>query len=100
MTPPLTEWEKGIIDDSLDLLTKLGVKWDVIMPDGTHLYRCTGHRHGYGDHCSSTLNVHGEPKEPSQCKWCEAQCPMGGVCQDCGIKPCEDGRCACLKKDC
>lgn len=59
----------------LNRLNNEGVKWDVVLPDGTHLYWCTGHRHGYGDHCGSTKNVHGEPKEPGQCKWCEATCP-------------------------
>lgn len=66
-----------LINWHLAELTKLGVRWDVVLPDGTHLYRCTGHRHGYGDHCSSTRNVHGEPKEPARCKWCEAHCPGG-----------------------
>lgn len=58
-------------------LSKLGVRWDAILPNGVHLYWCTGHRHGYGDHCQSLKNTIGELKEPAQCKWCPALCPGG-----------------------
>ena len=55
-------------------LELIGAKVDVILPDGTHLYRCTGHRHGITDHCDSGTRLDGQPKLPARCKWCPAPC--------------------------
>lgn len=58
----------------LNELAVLGVKVDAILPDGTHLYWCTSHRHGNPDHCASNINIHGGVKEPGRCKSCPAVC--------------------------
>lgn len=59
-------------------LAACGVAWDVVLPDGTHRYRCTGGRHGVDGHCGSSVRLDGGPKEPMRCKWCEARCEIHG----------------------
>ena len=67
------------VEALLEELTALGVRWDVVLPDGTHLYACTGGRHDVDGHCGSTTRLDGGAKTPLTCKWCEARCRIHGA---------------------
>jgi hypothetical protein len=62
----------------LAVLERIGGRVDVILPNGEHRYRCTGHRHGIAEHCTSDTRLDGAPKLPAKCKWCPAPCGYNG----------------------
>ncbi len=46
----------------------------LVDPVQGHVYLSTGCLHGHHDHCNSSVNIEGGPKEPGVCKWCPARC--------------------------
>lgn len=39
-----------------------------------HVYLSTACLHGIHAHCQCDTSIHGTPKEPGKCKWCDARC--------------------------
>lgn len=58
----------GLTDDGAAIWSRL------VDPEEGHIYLSTGCLHGRHDHCNSSVNIAGGPKEPGVCKWCPARC--------------------------